>query len=132
MIEVADVVRIILGVLALLLGIACGIAAVFAPTWDQRGRFGIIIGYASIIVGGQLDTLGTPPTWRTWALAVVTASAVFLTGTFLYRHVRAPKGGPRDGRSADDQRGLLRARAAARRARDARDREGPPGGGPTT
>jgi hypothetical protein len=132
MIVAADAVRLTLAGLALVLGAACGASAVFAPTWDQRGRFLVVLGYASIIVGGQLDTLGMPPTWRTWALGVVTAAAVISTLAFLIRHVRATRGGPRDGRSADYQRGVFRARAAARRARNARNREGPTGGGTTS
>ncbi|HVL61571.1 MAG TPA: hypothetical protein VM430_09220 [Microbacterium sp.] len=126
---IADAVRLTLAVLALVLALTCGAGAVLAHTWDQRARFAVVVGYAAIIVGGQLDTLGTLPTWRTWALAVITTFAVVSTAAFLIRHVRATRGGPRDGRSTDDQRGVLRARAATRRARDPRDREGPPGGG---
>src|SRR6478672_11247663 len=129
MIEVADMVRIALAALALVLGIACGAGAAVSPTWDQRARFGVVLGYASIILGGQLDTLGTAPTWRTWGLVVVSAAALVSTYAFLIRHVRSTRGGPRDGRSANDKRSVLRARAAARRARDAGDGEGPPSGG---
>jgi hypothetical protein len=131
-IAVADAVRLTLAGLAFVLALTCGAGAVLSHTWDQRSRFAVVVGYAAIIVGGQLDVLGTPPTWRTWALAAVTIYAVISTAAFLVRHVRGPKGGPRDGRSAHDKRRLQRARSIARRTGDTGDGEGPPGGGRTS
>jgi membrane protein implicated in regulation of membrane protease activity len=128
-IVVADAVRLTLACAGLALAVVCCAGAVLVPTWDQRTRFLTVVGYSTIIIGGQLDTLGTAPTWRTWALVVVTAFALASTGAFLVRHVRQMRGGPRDGRSTDHKRRVLRARAAARRARDTGHGPGTPGGG---
>lgn len=129
--DVGDLVRLSLAVLGFVLAVTCGGGVVYAPSWDQRLRFIVLLGYAAIIAGGQLDTLGTPPTWRTWALLPVTVLAVISTSAFLIRHVRRTKAIPDDGRSRSDQRGVFRPRASPRRARRTRDGSGSQGGYPT-
>ena len=47
--------------------------------WPQRVRFAALLGYGIITAGGQVNNLGKPPLWTTWALAVVTVLA--LVGT---------------------------------------------------
>jgi membrane protein implicated in regulation of membrane protease activity len=132
MVAAADAIRLTLACAGLALAVVCCAGAVLVPTWDQRARFLTVVGYSTIIIGGQLDSLGTAPTWRTWALVVVTALALISTGAFLVRHVRQMRGGPCDGRSTDHKRRVLRSRAAARRARDTGHGEGPSGGGRTS
>jgi membrane protein implicated in regulation of membrane protease activity len=128
---VADAVRLTLACAGLALAVVCCAGAVLVPTWDQRARFLTMVGYSTIIIGGQLELLGQPPTWRTWALAVVTTFALVSTAAFLVRHVRKMRGGPRVGRSTDDQRSVQRTRPRARRARDTGHGPGTAGGGPT-
>lgn len=94
-VAVADVVRLVLAGAGLLLAITCCAGAVLVHGWDQRARFLTVVGYSTIIVGGQLDMLGQAPTWRTWALVVVTAFALASTGTFLVRHIRKIRRGER-------------------------------------
>jgi membrane protein implicated in regulation of membrane protease activity len=102
MVAAADAIRLTLACAGLALAVVCCAGAVLVPTWDQRARFLTVVGYSTIIIGGQLDSLGTAPTWRTWALVVVTALALISTGAFLVRHVAPPPRPPRRDRSDDD------------------------------
>jgi hypothetical protein len=111
----ADVLRYALAVLGLVLAVSSAGGGVYAATWDQGIRFLVMFGYSAITISGQLDNLGNPATWRTWALMPITLLAIISTMVFL---IREKRGGRVDGRSPHRQRRLLRPGAAARRRRD--------------
>jgi TRAP-type C4-dicarboxylate transport system permease small subunit len=125
---IPDAVRFTLAALSLVLAVTCGGGIIYASGWDQRSRFAVLLGYSVIITSGQLDNLTTPPSWRTWALLIVTVAAVISTAAFLIRHVRRARGGPDDGRPANHKRDLLRPRPTPRGGGRAGDRAGPTGG----
>jgi hypothetical protein len=66
---VVDVLRYALAVLGLVLAASSAAGGVYAATWDQGTRFAVMFGYSAVTISGQLDNLGNPATWRTWALA---------------------------------------------------------------
>jgi hypothetical protein len=112
---VVDVLRYALAVLGLVLAASSAAGGVYAATWDQGTRFAVMFGYSAVTISGQLDNLGNPATWRTWALAPITLLAIISTMVFL---IREKRGGRVDGRSPHRQRRLLRVGASARRRRD--------------
>lgn len=118
MIELADLLRWVCIPLALALAVLCTASAVHAPGWAQRTRFVVLLGYAVVSVGGQLDALGRPLSWRLPLLLAVTAAAVAGTAVYVFdqrRTARATEGAARGGRHLDDLGGVHRAGRAARR-----------------
>lgn len=127
----ADWARLVAAALGVLLSITVCAALTYAKGWDQRMRFLVLLGYAVITVNGQLESLGRPPSWRTFALAVVGALAVASTGVFVVRHVRHNAGRGADAGRSNDQRRVLGTGPPAGRAGGHPDRARPPGGSAT-
>lgn len=137
--SLADVLRWICISGALILAVTCCACIVLVSSWDQRARFGVLLGYAVITMRAQLRALGGPLTDTLVLLAVVTVLAVLSTAAYPikaradeHRRARAEEGSPRSAaRPAGDQRRLLGPGAAARGGRHARHSTEPEGGGAT-
>ncbi len=78
----ADVIRFLSALLALVLVPACVYAAVQAPLWDQRVRFVALAVLGALIIGWQLELVGEPPSWR--MPFVVSGTALALTGVIMF------------------------------------------------
>lgn len=81
-----DTLRLTVAVLGVLLAVAVGPCLVWSPGgWDQRVRFVAFIGVGVVIAGGQLDSLGVPVKWTTWAIGGVLLIALVGTAGHLRR-----------------------------------------------
>ena len=81
----ADVVRVTVAVLALLVMATSAWCAVQRTTRSQGWRFAVVVaGYALVTALGQVDAIhsGRPVTWLTWLLAAVNVAA--LAGNLLF------------------------------------------------
>lgn len=81
-----DLLRYAITGVGILLSLAVGPCLIWSPGgWDQRVRFVAFIGFGVVIAGGQLDNLGVPPKWTTWAIGLVLLLALVGTAGHLRR-----------------------------------------------
>ena len=79
----ADYLRLIDAALSAVLCVTWGFAAVgYARTFDHRAVMVVLLGYALTTVAGQVGALGSPGSWVTVLLLIVTVAAVAVTARF--------------------------------------------------
>jgi hypothetical protein len=91
---VADVLRVISMLGALVLIVAACYAVRISSYSDQRVRFGIFALFAVMLTAGHLGSLAQPAPWRLAVLPLVVAAAIWST----IKYVRRELGERRHGR----------------------------------
>ena len=87
--ELADVIRYVDAVLALLLAAASGWSAVLAERWDQRCRFATFGAFGLLLTSGHLSALGQDGSWRLAILVIIVTVALASTVANIRTELRA-------------------------------------------
>lgn len=88
---IADVLRIVNGALSLVLLVVSMYGLAFALTRDQWWRFASQMGFAVIVAGSHVQSLGRPLAWQHPALLAVLVAATISTVIFVRREQRTDR-----------------------------------------